>query len=284
MQISNVENTKKQEKYTIRIKDKLIDLSTPAVMGIVNVTPDSFYAESRINTIAKVLEKVEQMQNEGALIVDIGGYSSRPGAKNITTEEEIQRVSPIISAVKQAFPSLIVSLDTFRSEVANVGIDKGADIINDISGFQIDPKIVDVVAKHKVPYVLMHMRGTPKTMQTLTNYENLFREMMFYFSTKIEFLKNKGVYDILIDPGFGFSKTLEQNYEILDNLEHFQLLKYPLLIGLSRKSMVYKKLNIKPEDSLPETIRLNKIALKKGASILRVHDVKEAVELLSLKN
>jgi len=280
MQISNVENTKKQENYSIRVNDKLIDLSTPLVMGIVNVTPDSFYAESRMESTKSVLKKIEQMEKEGALIVDIGGYSSRPGAKNISIEEEVSRISPIIQAVKKEFPKIIISLDTFRSEVARIGIEGGADIINDISGFEIDPLIVDVVAKYKVPYILMHMKGNPKTMQNNTGYGNLFSEMMLYFSSKIDLLKNKGVHDIIIDPGFGFSKTIEQNYEILNNLEHFKLLNHPVLIGLSRKSMIYKKLGIKPEDSLPETIRLNKIALEKGANILRVHDVKEAVDLI----
>ncbi len=280
MQVSNVENTKNQSNYSIRVNDKLIDLSTPLVMGIVNITPDSFYSESRINSTTEVLKKVEQMQNEGAVIVDIGGYSSRPGAKNITPEEEINRISPVIHAIKSEFPEIIVSLDTFRSTVARIGIENGADIINDISGFEIDPKIIDVVAENNVPYILMHMRGTPETMQSMTNYSNIFTEMMQYFSTKINFLKDRGVKDIIIDPGFGFSKTIEQNYDILNHLEHFQLLNHPMLIGLSRKSMIYKKLNIKPEDSLPETIRLNKIALDKGANILRVHDVKEAVELV----
>jgi len=280
MQISNVENTKKQENYSIRVNDKLIDLSTPLVMGIVNVTPDSFYAGSRMESMISVLRKIEQMQNEGALIVDIGGYSSRPGAENISIEEEVSRISPVIQAAKKEFPEIIISLDTFRSEVARIGIEAGTDIINDISGFEIDPLIIDVVAKHKTPYILMHMKGNPKTMQSNTEYDNLFSEMMLYFSSKIDFLKKKGVHDIIIDPGFGFSKTIEQNYEILNNLEHFKLLNHPLLIGLSRKSMIYKKLGIKPEDSLPETIRLNKIALKKGGNILRVHDVKEAVALI----
>lgn len=280
MQVSNVENTKKQANYSIRVGDKLIDLSTPIVMGIVNVTPDSFYAKSRSNSTLSVLDKVEQMQSEGVEIVDIGGYSSRPGAKNISIEEEILRTSPIIHAIKSEFPELVISLDTFRSEVANSGVENGADIINDISGFSIDPTIIDVVAKHKTPYILMHMRGTPQTMQSFTDYDNIFSDMMFYFSEKIKILQEKGVNDIIIDPGFGFSKTIEQNYEVFENIEHFQLLNKPVLIGISRKSMIYKKLNINPEESLNETIRLNEIALNKGANILRVHDVKEAVNLI----
>ena len=280
MQISNVENTKNPSNYSIRVRDKLVDLSTPIVMGIVNVTPDSFYTESRSESIKDVLNTVEKMRFEGVNIVDIGGYSSRPNAQNIGTSEEIDRVSPIISAVRKEFSELTISLDTFRSEVARIGIENGADIINDISGFEIDPQIIDVVAHYKVPYVLMHMIGTPQNMTENTNYKNLFNDLVLYFSTKIDFLKKKGINDIILDPGFGFSKTIEQNYEILNFLEHLQLFNKPLLVGLSRKSMIYKKLGIRPEDSLPETIRLNKIALDKGASILRVHDVHEAFELI----
>lgn len=280
MQISNVENTKNPSNYSIRVRDKLVDLSTPIVMGIVNVTPDSFYAKSRSESIKGVLKIVEKMQHEGVNIVDIGGYSSRPNAQNIDISEEIDRVSPIITAVRKEFGELNISLDTFRSEVARIGIENGADIINDISGFEIDPQIIDVVAHYKVPYVLMHMIGTPQNMTENTNYKNLFNDLILYFSTKIDFLKKKGINDIILDPGFGFSKTIEQNYEILNFLEHLQLFNKPLLVGLSRKSMIYKKLGIRPEDSLPETIRLNKIALDKGASILRVHDVHEAFELI----
>ncbi|MDB4324021.1 dihydropteroate synthase [Crocinitomicaceae bacterium] len=280
MQISNVENTKNPSNYSIRVRDKLVDLSTPIVMGIVNVTPDSFYAKSRSESIKGVLKIVEKMLHEGVNIVDIGGYSSRPNAQNIDISEEIDRVSPIIKAVRKEFGELNISLDTFRSEVARIGIENGADIINDISGFEIDPQIIDVVAHYKVPYVLMHMIGTPQNMTENTNYKNLFNDLVLYFSTKIDFLKKKGINDIILDPGFGFSKTIEQNYEILNFLEHLQLFNKPLLVGLSRKSMIYKKLGIRPEDSLPETIRLNKIALDKGASILRVHDVHEAFELI----
>jgi len=280
MQISNVENTKNPSNYSIRVRDKLVDLSTPIVMGIVNVTPDSFYAKSRSESIKGVLKIVEKMLHEGVNIVDIGGYSSRPNAQNIDISEEIDRVSPIIKAVRKEFGELNISLDTFRSEVARIGIENGADIINDISGFEIDPQIIDVVAHYKVPYVLMHMIGTPQNMTENTNYKNLFNDLVLYFSTKIDFLKKKGINDIILDPGFGFSKTIEQNYEILNFLEHLQLFNKPLLAGLSRKSMIYKKLGIRPEDSLPETIRLNKIALDKGASILRVHDVHEAFELI----
>jgi dihydropteroate synthase len=281
MQNSKVEDTKFQRNTSIRVRDILFDLSTPKVMGIVNVTPDSFYSESRAAQ-ANLLFIVEKMLNEGMQIVDIGGYSSRPGSTEITVKEELNRVIPAISAIRKAFPDLIISLDTFRSEVAEKGILTGADIINDISGFSIEPQLIDVVSKYKVPYILMHMRGTPETMNSLTNYDSIFNDMILYFSEKIEVLKQAGVNDIIIDPGFGFSKTIDQNYYLLDHLDDFLLLGKPVLAGLSRKSMIYKRLNTTPEDeaTLDGTIALNKIALKKGASILRVHDVKEAVDLI----
>jgi len=281
MQNSKVEVTKFPRNTSIRVRDILFDLSTPVVMGIVNVTPDSFYAGSR-TTEGNLLSIVEKMLKEGMKIVDIGGYSSRPGAKVITIEEEISRVIPTIKAIKKAFPELIISLDTFCSEVAEKGILAGADIINDISGFSIDPKMVDIVAKYKIPYVLMHMRGTPETMQTLTDYESIFNEMIAYFSEKIDILQKAGVNDIIVDPGFGFSKTIDQNYHLLDHLDDLLILGKPLLAGLSRKSMIYKRMNTQPDDkkTLDGTIILNKIALQKGASILRVHDVREAVELI----
>ncbi len=280
MQISNVESTKNRLDYSIRTGDKLIDLSTPIVMGIVNTTPDSFYNKSRSKSVASSLKTVEEMISEGVTIVDIGGYSSRPGADNVSISEEIERTTPLITQIRKEFPELIISLDTFRGEVAKEGIESGAQLINDISGFEIDSSMLSTIAHYKIPYVLMHMRGTPQTMKNLTDYNNIFSEMVSYFSKKIEILQNRGVNDIIIDPGFGFSKTIEQNYYLLDNMQHFQLLNKPLLAGISRKSMIYKKLGITPEESLPETIRLNKIALEKGASILRVHDVKEAVDLI----
>ena len=281
MQNSKVEVTKFPRNTSIRVRDILVDLSTPKVMGIVNVTPDSFYAGSRI-TDSNLLNHVEKMLKEGMEIVDIGGYSSRPGAKNISIEEEIQRIVPAIKAVNTVFPELIISLDTFRSEVAEQGILNGVDIINDISGFSLDSKMVDVVGEHKVPYILMHMRGTPETMQSMTEYDSIFSEMILYFSEKIDTLQKAGVNDIILDPGFGFSKTIDQNYYLLEHLDDFLILGKPILVGLSRKSMIYKKLNTTPDDkkTLEETIKLNSIALQKGASILRVHDVKEAAELL----
>lgn len=281
MQNSKVEGTKFPRNTSIRVKDILIDLSTPLVMGIVNVTPDSFYAGSRIGE-HQLLSHVEKMLKEGMRIVDIGGYSSRPGAIDISIQEEIERISPAVSSIKQHFPDLLISLDTFRSDVAEAGINLGTDLINDISGFSIDPRLVDVIAKFKVPYILMHMKGTPQTMQQFTNYDSVFNEMIRYFSEKLTILKKAGVNDIILDPGFGFSKTIDQNYFILDHLDDFLILNKPILAGISRKSMIYKRLNTQPEDqeTLDGTIALNKIALQKGASILRVHDVEEAFKLI----
>ena len=282
MQNSDVEVTNFPKNTSMRIGDKLIDLSTPIVMGIINVTPDSFYSRSRSTNQKEILLKVEGMLQDGATIIDIGGYSSRPGAENITQKEEINRIAPVLESVRKSFPDAIFSLDTFRSEIAAFGLEAGMDIINDISGFSIDPKLPEVIAKYKVPYILMHMRGTPQTMNKNTNYDNIFKEMVFYFTEKIRTLQEKGVTDIIIDPGFGFSKTMEQNYFILNNLQHFQLLNKPILAGLSRKSMIYKKLGVTAEESLNGTIALNTLALSKGAKLLRVHDVKEAFELIKI--
>ena len=284
MQNSSVEDTYFGSNGSIRFGDKLLDLSTPIVMGIVNATPDSFYEGSRVETIDAAISRAKEMVATGAQIVDIGGYSSRPNAEDITVTEELNRVWPIISELRRDLPEVIISIDTFRSEVAEKAILAGANMINDISGFEIDPKIVDVAAKFQVPYVLMHMRGTPQTMQSMTDYDNLFRDMALYFSRKIEQLKAVGLKDVILDPGFGFAKTIDQNYEILENLEAFHLFGKPILAGLSRKSMIYKKLGITPEESLEGTIALNKIALEKGAKIIRVHDVKEAVELVKSLN
>jgi len=282
MQNSDVEVTNFPKNTSMRIGDKLIDLSTPIVMGIINVTPDSFYSRSRLTNQKEILLKVDEMLQDGATIIDIGGYSSRPGAESVPQSEEIKRIAPVLESVRKSFPNAIFSLDTFRSEIAAFGLEAGMDIINDISGFSIDPKLPEVVARYKAPYILMHMRGTPQTMNKNTNYDNIFKEMVFYFTEKIRILQEKGVTDIIIDPGFGFSKTMEQNYFILNNLQHFQLLNKPILAGLSRKSMIYKKLGITAEESLNGTIALNTLALSKGAKLLRVHDVKEAVELIKI--
>lgn len=279
---SSVEDTYFRRNLSIRSGDKLLDLATPQVMGIINITPDSFYEKSRINTELEVLSKVEGMLDNGASIIDIGGYSSRPEATDISENEELKRVTPIVSAIQRAFPEALISIDTFRSGVARAAVGNGANLINDISGFSIDPDIVSVAAEAQIPYVLMHMQGTPQTMNGMTNYENILTDIYSFFSHKIAHLKDAGVKDIILDPGFGFGKTIEQNHSILRQLEYFSHLGLPVLAGLSRKSMIYKKLGINPEDALPGTIALNAIALSKGASILRVHDVKEAVDLIKL--
>lgn len=282
MQNLSVEDTNFGSISSIRVGDKLLDLRIPVVMGILNTTPDSFYAESREKTLSGAFEKAKEMIADGAKIIDIGGYSTRPGADDISVEEEKARVVPIIEQLRVEFPELVISIDTFRSEVAEAAILAGANLINDVSGFELDPAIVYVAAKHQVPYILMHMRGTPQTMQSLTDYDNLFNDLSRYFSEKIDQLKRAGLKDVILDPGFGFAKTIEQNHHLLRHLEAFQLFGLPILAGLSRKSMIYKKLGITPEESLNGTIALNAIALSKGAKILRVHDVKEAVELISL--
>ena len=269
-------------KKHLKIGKKLLDLTTPKIMGIVNTTPDSFYESSRTNTIDKLLIQVEKHLQEGADFIDIGGYSTRPGATDISIEEEINRISNPIKIIKDTFPNCIISCDTFRSQVAQIAIDNGADIINDISGGELDENMFDIIAKNRIPYILMHSKGNPQTMQNQTNYKSIFKEMVNYFSSKIEYLHELGLTEIIIDPGFGFAKTTEQNYELLNNLQDFYFLKHPILVGISRKSMIYKKLNTTPEEALNGTTILNTIALSKGAKILRVHDVKEAKEIVTL--
>ncbi len=282
MQKFEVEDTIFQGNGSISVREKLLDLSVPKVMGILNLTPDSFYEGSRLNSKDAVIAKAEKMLTSGAAILDLGGYSSRPGATDISVQEEIDRVCPAITWILDTFPDTILSIDTFRSEVANAALLNGAAMVNDISGFELDSNLPNIAAKHGVPYILMHMRGTPKTMSSLTDYENIFTEIAAYFSEKIAVLKKAGIKDIILDPGFGFSKTLEDNHRLLRHLDYFQFLEHPLLVGISRKSMIYKKLGITPEEALNGTIALNTVGLMKGASILRVHDVKEAVELVRL--
>jgi len=266
----------------LRLKDKLFDLSKPKIMGIINCTPDSFYSESQIQSEKSLLVHVEKQVKEGVDIIDIGGYSSRPGAKEISIKEEIDRVLPAITLIRKEFPEIYLSLDTFRSEVASIGLENGINIINDISGWSIDNELFKVLDKYKCPYILMHMKGTPSTMQFETNYDNLFTSISSYFSKKLSELKSIGVNDVILDPGFGFSKTLEQNHTLLHQMNQFKILGKPLLAGVSRKSMIYKKLNIEPAEALNGTSILNTISILKGASILRVHDVKEAKEILKL--
>jgi dihydropteroate synthase len=282
MGISRVEDTHFPKNRSIRIKDKLIDLSLPKIMGIINLTSDSFYENSRITDKKSLLKTVELMLAEGADFIDLGGFSTRPGAVEISPEAEINQVVPAIAAIKKEFPNCILSLDTFRGKVAEAGIEQGADIINDISGWQFDASLIDVVAKYKTPYILMHAGNSFETMHQPTKSESVFNELIRYFSEKIIQLKERGIYDVIIDPGFGFSKSMEQNYELFNKLALFTILERPILVGLSRKSMIYKKLNTTPEDALNGTTILNTQALHYGASILRVHDVKEAKQIVQL--
>jgi dihydropteroate synthase len=267
---------------TINCKGQLIDLSTPKIMGILNVTPNSFYDGGKYSLEADVLSQVEKMLDEGATFIDIGAYSSKPNAEFVSEEEEANRLVPIIQLIMSHFPEALLSIDTFRSKIASIGIENGAALINDISAGSLDEKMMEVIAKYNVPYIMMHMRGTPQTMQSLTNYENIVKEMLLYFSEKVTKARSLGINDLIIDPGFGFAKTLDQNYEVLQNLELFQMLDLPILAGISRKSMVYKPLGLTADDALNGTTVLNAIALSKGANILRVHDVKEAVECVKL--
>ena len=267
---------------TINLRGKLINFSVPKIMGILNITPDSFYDGGRYNSRDKIKKQIEKMIISGADIIDIGGYSSRPGAKQISIEDELNRVIPAIEILKQKFPETIVSIDTFRSRVAREAIISGADIVNDISGGNLDPNMFETVSKHKVTYILMHMRGSPKNMMSKTDYENVTKDVCKYFSERIDKAKSFGINDIIIDPGFGFSKTTQQNYEIFNNLEFFKEFQRPIIIGISRKSMIYKILNTTPEKALNGSSVLHTISLMKGANILRTHDVKEALECVKI--
>ena len=248
-------------------------------MGILNVTPDSFFDGGKFNSTEKAIHRAETIINEGCKIIDIGGYSSRPGADIISEQDELKRVIPVIKEITKLFPEAIISVDTFRANVAIQAIEFGASIVNDISGGDGDKKMFDTISSIQVPYVMMHMQGNPKNMQMNPKYNDVVLDIIKYFSKKVNILTQLGVNDIILDPGFGFGKTIDDNYEILDRFNEFNLLNIPMLAGISRKSMIYKKLGITPQESLPETIRLNKIALRKGANILRVHDVKEAVKI-----
>ncbi len=267
---------------TINCNGKLIDLSSPKVMGILNVTPNSFFDGGKHANENAILTQVEKMLLEGAAFIDIGGYSSKPSAEFVSEEEELHRLIPVIKDVVKEFPDVIISVDTFRSKVAKEAIENGAAIINDISTGNLDAKMIETVAKLQVPYIMMHMKGTPQTMQSLAQYDNIVKEMLFYFSQKIAQARSLGINDLILDPGFGFAKTLEQNFEVLSKLELFQMTELPLLVGVSRKSMVYKTLETTAEFALNGTTSLNTISLLKGAKILRVHDVKEAVECVKL--
>lgn len=267
---------------TINCNGNLIDLAKPKVMGILNVTPNSFFDGGKHTNENEILNQVEKMLSDGATFIDVGAYSSKPKAEFVSEKEELERILPVIQSILKQFPKTILSVDTFRSEVARVCIENGVAMINDISAGSLDENMFQVIAKYKVPYIMMHMRGTSQTMQSLTNYDNIIKEMIFYFSEKVAKATSLGITDLILDPGFGFAKTLEQNYEVLQNIELFQMLELPILVGVSRKSMIYKVLNSNPNDALNGTTVLNTIALIKGAKILRVHDVKEAVECIKL--
>lgn len=267
---------------TINCKGRLIDLSTPKVMGILNVTPDSFFDGGTLKNADEVVQKVEKMLDEGADFIDLGGYSSRPGAAFVSVEEELNRVVPIVEILVEKFSDILISIDTFRSDVAQKAIEAGAAMINDISAGMLDENMIPTVAKLQVPYIMMHMRGTPQTMQTLTEYTDLIKEINFYFSERIALARSFGLNDIIIDPGFGFAKTTEQNFELLQKMELLQMTGLPILAGISRKSMIYKTLQTTPDNALNGTTFLHAFCLQKGASFLRVHDVKEAVECVKL--
>ena len=271
------------QSYTLNIRGRLMNLSEPQVMGILNVTPDSFYEASRKNTEEDIRQRVEQIVAEGGTMIDVGAYSSRPGAEDVSAEEEMRRLRMGMSIVRAVAPEIPVSIDTFRADVARMAVEElGADIVNDISGGELDGRMFETVAKLGVPYILMHMRGNPMTMQQQTEYENVTVEVMQYFAQKVQQLRDLGQKDIIIDPGYGFAKTLGQNYELLRQQEELKAFGLPILVGVSRKSMIYRLLGSSPAESLNGTTVLNTIALMKGADILRVHDVKEAVECVRL--
>ncbi len=269
---------------TINCKGQLIDLSTPKVMGILNVTPNSFYDGGKFKSESEFLDQTEKMVTDGATFIDIGAYSSKPNAAFVSEEEEIARIVPILNLILTHFPETLISIDTFRSKVAKLSIENGASIINDVSAGSLDEKMFEVIAQYNVPYIMMHMRGNPNTVQSLTNYENLIKDILFYFSEKVAKARSFGISDLIVDPGFGFAKTTDQNFEVLQKLELFQMLELPVVVGLSRKSMIYKTLENNASEALNGTTVLITISLIKGANILRVHDVKETVECVALFN
>lgn len=274
---------RKVEPYSLNIKGRLVEINRPQVMGILNVTPDSFFSESRAFDAEAISHRIATMVAEGVDIIDIGAYSSRPGAGEVSSQEEMQRLAMGMEILKEISPSVLVSVDTFRADVARYAVETlGVDIVNDISAGLLDDDMVATVAQLKVPYIAMHMRGTPTTMNEMCQYDNVTADVLNELSQRINAFTLVGINDIIIDPGFGFAKTVEQNYELLQNLELFNELGYPLLVGMSRKSMLYRALEIAPEDALNATTVVNTIALQKGASILRVHDVKQAVEAVKI--
>ncbi|WP_228099138.1 dihydropteroate synthase [Pedobacter sp. MC2016-24] len=269
-------------KHTLNLQGKLIDLSVPRVMGILNLTTDSFYSDSRNSSVTEALQKTEKMLAEGATFIDIGAYSSRPGAADVSPDEESDKVVAAVEAILKAFPEALISIDTFRAQVAREAVNAGAHIINDIAGGNMDEAMFDTVAALNVPYIMMHMKGTPQTMQQQTHYEDMMPEIVDYFARKVNWLQKMGLKDLILDPGFGFAKTLDQNYVLLQQMQQLDIFELPILVGFSRKSMIYKFLGGGPENALNGTTTLNTIALLKGAGILRVHDVKAAAESIAL--
>ena len=268
--------------FTFNCKGRILTINKPIVMGIINVSPESFYEQSTAKTTAAVLLQAEKMLNEGAAILDIGGQSTKPGSENIGPNEEMARVIPAIEAIAKQFPESFISIDTYHAEVAAAAVKAGAVIVNDISAGTLDSNMIGTVASLNVPYVVMHSKGTPATMQQHTNYEDMLLEIMEFFIKKTNECSKAGIKDVIIDPGFGFAKNIEQNFTLLKNISIFKILQKPLLAGLSRKSTIYKTLGISPEEALNGTTVLNTIAIQNGANILRVHDVKEAVETINL--
>ena len=267
---------------TINCNGKLIDVSHPKIMGILNITPDSFFDGGHYNDTTSILKQVEKMLLEGATFIDVGACSSRPGSMAVTEEEELKRLIQVVELLVSTFPDIILSIDTFRSHVAYQCIHAGAAMINDISAGKMDDNMMKIIGEMGVPYIMMHMKGTPQNMQGLTDYKDLIKDVVYYFSERIHAARNHGISDLIIDPGFGFAKTLKQNYHLLNNLDLFKILEMPILIGVSRKSMIYKLLDKTPQEALNGTTVLNTVALQKGAKILRVHDVKEAAECLKI--
>ena len=267
---------------SINCKGKLIDFEIPKVMGILNVTPDSFYDGGSYKNEKDILAQAEKMLNDGATFIDVGAYSSRPGAQDISVDEECARLIPVVNLLLKNFPDVLLSIDTFRSKVAQEAVNSGAALINDISAGFLDEAMLTTIAKLQVPYIMMHMRGTPQTMKNLTEYEDVVHEVIFYLSERVAAARALGINDLIVDPGLGFAKTIAQNFELLNATEKLQVLELPILIGLSRKSMITKALGVDSNSALNGTTALNMIALQKGASILRVHDVKEAVQTVRL--
>ena len=269
-------------KY-VNVNGRLLDLSSPCVMGILNITPDSFYAGSRMQTEAEIARRTEQILQEGAAIIDVGAYSSRPNAEHVSAREEMERLRGGLEMLRWVAPDAVVSVDTFRADVARMCVEEyGVAMINDIAAGEMDADMFRTVADLKVPYIMMHMQGTPQNMQQHPHYENLMREVCLYFAQKVAQLRELGVKDIILDPGFGFGKTLDHNYELLAHLEEFRLFELPLLVGMSRKSMIYKLLDTTPQEALNGTTVIDTICLLKGADILRVHDVRPAVETVRI--